>query len=104
MNTNMLKPAKFMLVDEKGNQTELNGTIELEELSTSSIDEIDPYKNTSVTEYSMNIKIDNSMKLTRKKLIKLLMSKGIQRNGANEIAKYLLKKNGKYTMFDLMMW
>ena len=44
------------------------------------------------------------MKLTKKKLIKLLMSKGIQRNGANEIAKYLLKKNGKYTMFDLMMW
>ena len=25
-------------------------------------------------------------------------------NGAAEIAKYLLKKNGKYTMFDLMMW
>lgn len=31
MNTNMLKPAKLMIVDENGNQTELNGTIELED-------------------------------------------------------------------------
>ena len=104
MHTNMLKPAKLMFVDEQGNQTELNGTIELEKLDTNSISEIDPYKNVSVTQYSMNVNIKNSMELTRKKLIKLLMSKGIQRNGANEIAKYLLKKNGKYTMFDLMVW
>lgn len=104
MHTNMLEPAKLMLVDEKGNQTELNGTIELEEIDTNSISEIDTYKNVSVTQLSMNIKIKNSMKLTRKRLIKLLMSKGIQRNGANEIAKYLLKKNGEYTIFDLMMW
>lgn len=104
MNINMLKPAKLMLIDQKGNETELNGTIEFKELNTNSISEIDPYKNVSVTEYSMHVNVENSMKLTKKKLIKLLMSKGIQRNGANEIAKYLLKKNGKYTMFDLMMW
>lgn len=104
MNTNMLKPAKLMLVDEKGNQTELNGTIEFEEIDTNSISEIDPYKCVSAMQFSMSINIKNSMKLTRKKLIKLLMSKGIQRNGANEIAKYLLKKNSRYTMFDLMMW
>lgn len=104
MNTNMLNPAKLMLIDENGNEIKLNGTIEFEELNTNSISEIDPYKNISVNEYSMHVNIENSMKLTKKKLIKLLMSKGIQRNGANEIAKYLLKKNGKYTMFDLMMW
>lgn len=104
MNTNILKPTKLLMVDENGNQIELNGTIELEELDTNSLSEIDPYKNISVSELSMNIKIDNLKKLTRKKLIKLLMSKGIQRNGANEIAKYLLKKNGKYTTFDLIMW
>lgn len=104
MHTNMLEPAKLMLVDENGNQTELQGTIELEEIDTNSISEIDPYKGVSATQVSMSIDITNSMKLTRKKLIKLLMSKGIQRNGANEIAKYLLKKNGEYTMFDLMMW
>ncbi len=104
MNTNMLNPAKLMLIDGNGNEIKLNGTIEFEELNTNSISEIDPYKNVSVNEYSMHVNIENSMKLTKKKLIKLLMSKGIQRNGANEIAKYLLKKNGKYTMFDLMMW
>ena len=62
------------------------------------------YKNVLTTQLSMNINIDNVIKLTRKKFIKLLMSKGIQRNGANEIAKYVLNKKGKYIMFDLLMW
>ena len=104
MNTNMLKPAKLLMVDENGMQTELNGTIELEELDTMCIDEMNLHKYAPITTVSMNIKIDNAKTITRKRLIKLLMSKGIQRNGAAEIAKYLLKKNGKYTMFDLMMW
>ena len=41
-------------------------------------------------------------KISRKKLIKLLMAKGIQRNGANEIAKYFNKKNNRYSLLDLM--
>lgn len=94
----------MLIVDGYGNEIEINGTIELSELNTNSISEIDLYKNTSVTELSMTIPIDGSKVLTRKKLVKLLMSKGIQRNGANEIAKYVLKKNGKYTMFDMMLW
>ena len=104
MYTNELKPSKLLMVDDKGNEIELNGTIEFEEVDTNGISELEPYKNTSVTQLAMNINIDNANKLTRKKLIKLLMSKGIQRNGANEIAKYLLKKNGKYTTFDLLLW
>lgn len=104
MHTSCLKPAKLLMVDENGNECELNGTIELAELDTNSISENDPYKNVSTTELSMTINIDSSVKLTRKKLIKLLMAKGIQRNGANEIAKHVLKKNGKYTMFDLLLW
>lgn len=104
MHTSCLKPAKLLMVDENGNECELNGTIEFEEVNTNSISEIDPYKSVSATELSMTINIDNSTKLTRKKLIKLLMAKGIQRNGANEIAKHVLKKNGKYTMFDLLLW
>lgn len=35
--------------------------------------------------------------VTRKRFVKLLMSKGIQRNGANELAKYSLKKYGNYS-------
>ena len=99
MNTNMLNPSKLMLVDKNGNEIELEGTIEFEEADYNSTE-----MNYPVVQYSMNIKIDNSIKLTKKKMIKLLMSKGIQRNGANEIAKYLLNKNGRYTMFYLMMW
>lgn len=41
-------------------------------------------------------------KMSRKKFIKLLMAKGIQRNGANEIAKYFNKKNNRYSLLDLM--
>ena len=104
MNTNMLKPAKLLMVDENGIQTELNGTIELEELDAMCTDETVLHKYAPITTISMNIKIDNAKTITRKRLIKLLMAKGIQRNGAVEIAKYLLKKNRKYTMFDLMMW
>lgn len=103
MNTNMLKPTKLLMVDDRRNEIELQGTIEFEQLDLNS-SELDPYKSVSMTQLSMNINIDNVLKLTRKKLIKLLMSKGIQRNGASEIAKYILKKHGKYTMFDLMMW
>lgn len=104
MHTSYLKPAKLLMVDEQGNECEVNGTIEFAEVNTNSASELDPYKSVSSTQLSMNINISGSNKLTRKKLIKLLMSKGIQRNGAYEIAKYLLKKNGKYTMADLLLW
>lgn len=104
MHTSYLMPGKILMVDDKGNKCELEGTIEFPEVNTNSVSELDPYKSISTTELSMTLNIDMSEKLTRKKLIKLLMSKGIQRNGANEIAKYLLKKNGKYTMFDLLLW
>jgi hypothetical protein len=100
----MIQPSKLIMVDENGNECELCGTIELDELNTNDIYEIDPYKNISTTNLSMNINIDKSIPLTRKKFIKLLMSKGIQRNGANEIAKHVLKKHGKYTMVDLLLW
>jgi len=104
MHTSMIQPSKLIMVDENGNECELCGTIELDELNTNDTYEIDPYKNTSITNLSMNINIDKSIPLTRKKFIKLLMSKGIQRNGANEIAKHVLKKHGKYTMVDLLLW
>ena len=104
MYTSMIQPSKLIMVDDDGNEHELYGTIELDELNTNNINEIDPYKNTSITNLSMTINVNGSMQLTKKKLIKLLMSKGIQRNGANEIAKYVLKKHGKYTMVDLLLW
>ena len=104
MHTSMTQPSKLIMVDENGNECELFGTIELDELNTNNIYEIDSYKNISTNNLSITINVNSSIQLTKKKLIKLLMSKGIQRNGANEIAKHVLKKHGKYTMVDLLLW
>ena len=103
MHTGILKPSRLLMVDDKGNEIELQGTINLEELDLNSV-ELDSYKNISVTELSMSINVEKSETISRKKFVKLLMSKGIQRNSANEIAKYVLKRNGRYTLFDLLMW
>lgn len=103
MNTNMLQPSKLLMVDEKGNQCELEGTITFDENDYESTD-LESNSIASIVTNTYTINVSKLVKLTRKKLIKLLMSKGIQRNGANEIAKHILKKNGKYTMFDLLMW
>ena len=48
-------------------------------------------------------KINLDKKLSKKKFIKLLMSKGIQRNEANKIACEIHKKYGKYTVRDLLL-
>ena len=103
MHTGILKPRRLFMVDDKGNKIELQGTINLEELDLNSV-ELDPYKNIYVTELSMSINVEKSETISRKKFVKLLMSKGIQRNSANEIAKYVLKRNGRYTLFDLLIW
>lgn len=98
-------PGKLLAIDENGNEIELQGTISInEEPNPLSIDEKVPSSGGYIMHNSMSIDIDGSMTLSRKKFIKMLMSKGIGRNGANEIAKYVLKKNGRYTMLDLMMW
>ena len=48
-------------------------------------------------------KINLDKKLSRKKFIKLLMSKGIQRNEANKIAWEVHKKYGKYTVGEFIV-
>lgn len=98
-------PGKLLIVDENGNEMEVQGTVTIdEEPNPLNIDEKVPSLGGYVTHNSLSIDIDGSMTLSRKKFIKLLMAKGIGRNGANEIAKYILKKNGRYTMIDLLMW
>ena len=98
-------PGKLLVIDEDGNEIGVQGTVTInEEPNPLSIDEKVPSLDGYVTHNSMSIDIDGSMVLSRKKFIKLLMAKGIGRNGANEIAKYILKKNGRYTMMDVLMW
>lgn len=95
-------PGKLLMVDNNGNEIEVQGTIDLNES-----EEFCNYA-LSVGNYIINPNISfdftTDMTLSRKKFIKLLMAKGIGRNGANEIAKHVLKKNGRYTMIDLLMW
>lgn len=52
-------------------------------------------------EISFDITINN---ISKKRFIKLLMARGIQRNGAVEIAKYILKKYGYYSQAFLLLF
>lgn len=98
-------PGKLLAIDEYGNELEFQGTISIdEEPDLLSFNEEGSLSDCLVTNSSLSVDITSAIKLSRKKFIKLLMSKGIGRNGANEIAKHVLKKNGRYTMLDLMMW
>lgn len=51
--------------------------------------------------YSVDITIN---RITKKRFIKLLMARGIQRNGAIEVAKYILKKYGYYSQTFLLLF
>lgn len=42
--------------------------------------------------------------ISRKRFIKLLISRKIQRNVANELAKYFLNKRGYYSYIDLALF
>ncbi len=96
MHTNNFKPMKLFVADDKGNEIELQGSVEFAESY--------PYEDLPISQLAMSVDIEKSETISRKKFIRLLMSKGIQRNGANEIAKYFLKKNGKYSLLDLLKW
>lgn len=102
MHTDNLKPMRLLVVDDNGNEMELQGTVEFEQ--SYPYEDIDHYKDLSISQWTMSVNIEKSETISRKKFIKLLMSKGIQRNGANEIAKYILNKNGKYSLMDLLKW
>ena len=56
-----------------------------------------------VTKYSheLSLTVGN---ITRKRFIKLLMSKGIARNGAKDIASYIHKKYGCYNLMYLILF
>lgn len=96
MHTDNLKPMRLLAVDDKGNEIELQGSVEIAESY--------PYEDLPISQWTMSVNIEKSETISRKKFVKLLMSKGIQRNGANEIAKYILNKNGKYSLLDLLKW
>lgn len=95
-------PGKLLMVDENGNEIEVQGIIGLDKNEKFDNDSLSV--GNYITNPNISFDFTTNMTLSKKKFIKLLMSKGIGRNGANEIAKYVLNKNGRYTILDLMMW
>ena len=101
--TNMF--GKLILVDKDGNEQELNGVINSVTVEPETIERDDTLfddRMTSVTNYGGECTIEIKS-ITRKKFIKLLMARGIARNGAKDIAEYVRKKYGQYNPMFLMM-
>lgn len=51
--------------------------------------------------YEFSIQTQN---MTRKRFIKLIMSRGVARNGAKDIADYIYRKYGHYNLMYLLMF
>lgn len=74
-------------------------------VETAEIERINPEDDFSKREvvnhnYELSLTIGN---ITKKRFIKLLMSKGIARNGAKDIASYIHKKYGCYNQMHLLI-
>ena len=96
---------KLILVDKDGNEQELNGVINLVTVEPETIEQDDTLfddRVTNVKKYSSECTLEIKS-ITRKKIIKSLMSQGIARNGAKDIAEYVRKKYGQYNPMFLMM-
>lgn len=96
---------KLILVDKDGNEQELNGVINSVTVEPETIEQDDTLfddRVTNVKNYSSECTLEIKS-ITRKKFIKSLMSQGIARNGAKDIAEYVRKKYGQYNPLFLIM-
>lgn len=91
----------LIMIDKNGNENRIeNVTVKEITRDYNEIPEIDAlqdYKNSFVltTNYECSLSLKN---ITRKKFIKMLMGRGIAKNGAKDIADYILKKYGYYNI------
>lgn len=63
------------------------------------LDNLNEFKNSSNEGITLSLETTN---ISRKRFIKLLMARGIARNGAKDIADYVFKKYGFYNSFMLL--
>lgn len=94
----------FIKDDTTGEMVELGNInrLELEEIHT----ERETY-NEGITYIPQSTEVSVSYKfkkISRKRFIKLLMARKIQRNAANELAKCFLDKRGYYSYIDLVLF
>lgn len=100
----MLRPTKIMMIDKDGHELEFEGAITIDEPDNYELTDLDEPMMRPIQTHSVSLQIEKFKPLTRKKYIKMLMSKGIGRNGATEIARYINRKSGRYDVSDLMFW
>ena len=93
------------LISPNGSQTVISGNAAIEEVIDSpNFAYLEADKKLICTFQNYVIKSPIIKKCSKKRAVKLLMAKGIRRNGANEIVQYLLKQHGKISEFDILMW
>ena len=103
MGDEILKtPTKLVMIDKNGNENEICGTIDEIKIEQDSLEKEDFNRIVEIKNFSFEFKIKPE-KLTKKRFIKLLMSQGIARNGAKDIAEYVKKRYGQYSPIFLMM-
>ena len=101
--TNMF--GSLVMIDKDGNEKKISGVINSVAVEPETIERDDTLfddRMTSVANYGGEFTIEIKS-ITRKKFIKLLMARGIARNGAKDIAEYVRKKYGQYSPMFLMM-
>lgn len=100
----IIRPARLVMIDEDGKETEIEGTINEITVEPETIERDDTLFDDRMT-YLTNYSSECSFKIkgmTRKKFIKQLMARGIARNGAKDIADYVHKKYGQYNPMFLL--
>lgn len=97
---------KLVVISEDGKKTEFENAIinEIKAIpnEVKLDDTLEDCKSTTVKDYNYEFSIDLG-RMTRKRFIKLLMAKGIARNGAKDIANWVHKKYGFYNQMFLVM-
>lgn len=92
----------LVMIDKNGNENRI-GNVIVKEITRDSneISETDELKEFTVCPNSYTVSFGIKT-ITRKKFIKMLMARGIARNGAKDIADYIHRKYGYYDINILL--
>lgn len=91
----------FYLIDKESGECQKIGNVESLEIIENSNEKFDFSAIINPPEITVEAKL---IPISRKRFIKLLMARNIQRNGAQELAKYFFNKRGYYSYMDLILF
>ena len=99
-----LGPTTIFIRDEASGEMLELGNIEKLELEEIQIEHESYAFGTNYVNYPQEVSFYYKLKnISKKRFIKLLMARKIQRNAANELAKYFFNKRGYYSYIDLFL-